>query len=294
MTRRPLLRKILARPSLLVGSLIVLGFFAMAISAPLLAPGEERGAIPRKGVGVVPEPPQPGHPLGLMPDKYDVFYGLVWGTRTAFLVGLSISLSRALIGVVVGLVSGSFGGLVDAVVMRLTDAFMAFPIMAAAMLGLAALPLQQTLGLVLVLILFGWMPYARLTRGNVLTEREKAYVQAARATGSRTRRILFRHLLPNSTHGLFVLVTSDIGAVVVLFAAFTFLRLIGNYDTLKLMQADWGQMLSNARNWIIGAPDQPFQYWYTYIPVSAAIVLFAAGWNLIGDGLRDVLDPHLR
>ncbi len=148
--------------------------------------------------------------------------------------------------------------------------------------GLAALPLQQTLGLVLILILFGWMPYARLTRGNVLAEREKAYVQAARATGLRNRRILFRYLLPNSTHGLFVLVTSDIGAVVVLFAAFTFLRLIGNYGGLKLMQADWGQMLSDARNWIIGAPDQPFQYWYTYLPVSATIVLFAAGWNLIG------------
>jgi peptide/nickel transport system permease protein len=286
----------LARPSLLVGSLIVLGFFAMAIAAPILAPGEGkvRGVIPREGVGAMPEPPRPGHPVGLMADRYDVFYGLVWGTRTAFLVGLSISLSRALIGVVVGLVSGSFGGLVDAVVMRLTDAFMAFPIMAAAMLGLAALPLQQTLGLVLVLILFGWMPYARLIRGNVLAEREKAYVEAARATGLRNRRVLFRHLLPNSTHGLFVLVTSDIGAVVVLFAAFTFLRLIGNYDTLELMQADWGQMLSDARNWIVGAPDQPFQYWYTYIPVSAAIVLFAAGWNLIGDGLRDVLDPYLR
>jgi peptide/nickel transport system permease protein len=274
----------------------VLGFLTMAIAAPIIAPGEVkvRGVISRYGQGVRPEPPQPGHPLGLMSDKSDVFYGLVWGTRTAFLVGLTISLSRALIGVVLGLISGSFGGLFDAVVMRLTDAFMAFPIIAAAMMGLAALPFQPTMGLVLILILFGWMPYARLIRGNMLAEREKEYIQAAKATGLRTGRILSRHLLPNSTRGLFVLVTSDIGAVVVLFAAFTFLGLISSYDTLKLMKADWGQMLSDARNWIIGAPDQPFQYWYTYTPISAAIVLFAAGWNLIGDGLRDVLDPHLR
>jgi len=146
--------------------------------------------------------------------------------------------------------------------------------------------------IVLTLIVFGWMAYARLIRGNVLSEREKEYVQAARAVGVNNRRMIFRHLLPNATHGLPVMIASDIGMMVVWMAAFNFIGLIqGNKS---MMVADWGQMLSFARNWIIGAGGNAFQYWYTYVPVSLAIVFFSVGWNLIGDGLRDVLDPRLR
>ncbi len=256
----------------------------------------------------MPEPPSPGHPLGLMPGRYDVFYGLVWGTRIAFRIGLLVTVSRALIGIVLGLVAGYYGGLVDAILMRITDAFLAFPmivpvVVMSALYGYTSYvspsgwrmllpdPKEQTV--IVALILFGWMSYARLIRGNVLSEREKDYMQAAKATGLRKGRILFRHLLPNATHGLYVLMASDIGAVVVLIAAFTFIGLIGVTFGTE-MQADWGQMLATSRDWIVGSPAAAFEHWYTYLPVCVAIVLFSIGWNLIGDGLRDVFDPRTR
>jgi peptide/nickel transport system permease protein len=130
-----------------------------------------------------------------------------------------------------------------------------------------------------------------LLRGNVVAERKKEYIQSAFSVGVPNRRILFRHLLPNVTRGLFVLITSDIGAVVVLVAVFNFLGLTGGAIGGAL--ADWGEMLRLNRDWII-TPSNAFEYWYTFLPPSLAIVFFAMGWSLIGDGLRDVLDPRLR
>ena len=140
------------------------------------------------------------------------------------------------------------------------------------------------------LLLFGWMSYARLIRGNILSERQREYMEAARAIGARPGRLLRRHLWPNARQGLFVLAASDVGAVVVLAAMFSFVGLLR--APLGNVEADWGQILSLARDWIVGSPANAFEYWYTYIPASAAIVLFSMGWNLVGDGLRDVLDPR--
>ncbi len=145
------------------------------------------------------------------------------------------------------------------------------------------------LTVVLTLIMFGWMQYARLVRGNVLAERGKQYVEAVVAVGARTPRIILRHLLPNVHQGLFVLLASDVGGMVVLATIFTFLGLSGGRGA-----ADWGWMLNVSRNWIIGTPSNAFEYWYTYVPVSMAVVLFTIGWSLMGDGLRDVLDPRSR
>ncbi len=148
--------------------------------------------------------------------------------------------------------------------------------------------------LVFCLIAFGWMQYARLVRGNVLVEREKEYIQAALSVGVRAPRLIFRHLLPNIPQGLLVLIASDIGAMVVLAAVFTFLVGVDGMSAAISGGADWGRMLSASRNWVITARSSPFKYWYTYLPPSAALVLFSIGWNLVGDGLRDVLDPRLR
>jgi peptide/nickel transport system permease protein len=303
-------RRVRVRASLALGILLVLAFAAVALAAPLLAPpqNEDPYVIPRDGFSTVPKPPRPGHPLGTLEGQSDIFYGLVWGTRIAFRLGLIITVGRALIGVLLGLISGYYGGLTDATLMRFTDAFLAFPLMAAAMVMLVifgdilnALPsggrllMSSRIEMVLIvsLILFGWMAYARLIRGNVLAEREKEYVQAAHAVGAKNGRIMLRHLLPNVTHGLFVLLASDVGAMVVFVAAFSFMGF--GATSQSELRADWGQMLSLARNWIIGgSPGNPFEFWYTYVPVSAAIVLFSIGWNLVGDGLRDALDPRLR
>jgi peptide/nickel transport system permease protein len=295
-------KNVLTRPSLLAGILIVLAFAVVAVASPLIAPpeaGSPSNLIRRYGYTIIPQPPRPGNPLGLMERQYDVFYGLVWGSRVALRTGLLVTLGRLLIGGLVGLLSGYFGGLVDGALMRLTDGFLAFPIMAAAMVMLALFgapsqvdPNRTEQVIMVALVAFGWMPYARLLRGNVLSEREKEYMQAATATGVPRRRAIFRHLLPNVTQGLFVLAASDIGAVVVLLAAFAFVGLIP--ISWSGMEADWGQMLRASRDWIVGTPGNAFQYWYTYLPVSAAVVLFSAGWNLVGDGLRDVFDPRMR
>ena len=256
----------------------------------------------------VPVPPSPEHILGTLPGQYDVYYGLIWGTRFAFRVSLSVMLGRALVGTIVGLLAGYTGRFVDGVLMRLTDAFMAFPIMAAAMVMLALFGRGQALavragnpqafwnrlnGIVIVAtIVFGWMQYARLIRGNVLLERGKAYVESAVSLGASHWRILFRHLLPNATDGLLVLMASDMGAILVLVSAFHFigLTLVPGGE----LAADWGHMLSVSRDWIIGTPANAFEYWYTYLVPSGAILLFSVGWNLIGDGLRELLDPQRR
>ena len=284
-------------PQLLAGGLVVFVFAAVAVAAPLMAPpaGENPYLMRTHGFSFTPKPPSAEHPLGTTQSQADVLYGLIWGTRVAFKLSLIVTLARAVLGLVVGLVSGYLGGLFDAVLMRVTDAFLAFPMMAAVLvmltffgggwLGIHTGGVDRII--VLSLITFGWMRYARLIRGNVLSEREEQYAEAAVSIGAPRRRIIFRHILPNATSGLFVLITSDLGAVVVWAAVFSFMGLSGN-DAL----ADWGQMLSFSRDWIIGTPNSPFAFWFTYLPPSLAIVLFSIGWNLVGDGLREVLHPR--
>jgi peptide/nickel transport system permease protein len=153
-----IMTKIAARPSLVAGSLIVLAFLAVAVTAPIIAPpqGESPYIVPRDGLSPIPRPPGPGHALGTMDGQGDVFYALVWGTRAAFRAGLIITLGRVLIGVLLGLIAGYYGGLVDALIMRLTDAFMAFPLMAVAMVMLAVVGMVERVVMV-TLVLFGWM-----------------------------------------------------------------------------------------------------------------------------------------
>lgn len=302
-------RRYLSKIELNAGILIILIFALVASFAPIIAPpqGDSPYVLDSEGLSRSPEPPGPIHPLGTLPGQYDVFYGLIWGSQAAFLVGFFITLGRALGGILVGLLSGFFGGLLDAILMRITDAFMAFPAMAAAAVMFAtfgerpwlAVPGVGTiisgrneLIIMLTLVLFGWMQYARLVRANTLAEREKEYAKAAISIGASRPRILFRHLLPNVTQGLFVLIASDIGAMVAIVAAFYFIGLAGGMGSE--IKTDWGQMLSISRDWITGSPGSPFEYWYTYLPPSLAIVLFTFGWSLIGDGLRDALDPRWR
>lgn len=305
-----MLKTILTRPSLAIGVFIVSVFIVMAAAAPLLAPPADKEnpyLMHREGFRLMPEPPGPEHLLGKLPQQFDIYYGLVWGTRTALKYGLLVAMGRLVIGSVLGLISGYYGKWVDGIIMRITDAFLAFPIIAAVMLGLSffAITAQTYPGggrliqrsndeqvIIMTLILFGWMSYARLVRGNVLVEREKDYMQAAVANGAGSVRIMFRHLLHNITQGLFVLVASDIGAVVVLLSAFSFIGLIPPGHSNFQMAADWGKMLVASRDWIIGSSGSPFENWYTYMPVSLAIILFSMGWNLIGDGLQKIMNPH--
>ncbi len=192
--------------------------------------------------------------------------------------------SIAIIGVVLGALAGYFGRWVDEALMRVTEVFLAFPFLVAAIV-LTAILGKGLDKVMIALIVFGWPPYARLVRGDVLALKEREYVQAARALGAGPLRILARHVLPNMIHPVLVLASLDMGAIVLSAAGLSFLGL-GS----EIGYADWGQMISFARNFITELD----AYWWTVIYPGAAIVLFVLGWNLVGDAFRDVLDPRLR
>jgi peptide/nickel transport system permease protein len=196
--------------------------------------------------------------------------------------------STFLIGIIVGSVSAYYGGIVDNVVMRIVDIFMTLPFILMALILAAVLApvIGKTLiPSIIALVAFGWMGYARIIRGDILSVKERDYVLAARVAGVRNYRILFRDILPNAIFPTLVLASLGIGDVVLSFAALSFLG-IGT----QVGYADWGQILSFARNWITSLQT----YWYIVVWPGLILVLFVMGWNLVGDALRDVLDPRMR
>lgn len=300
------LRRFLSNRQVLLGSVIVGAFVMIAVLAPVLAPPDdpENPATTRvvgKYHDYMPHPPSEEALLGTVPGQLDVYYSLVWGTRSALRLGLVVALSTALIGILVGAVSGYLGGMVEALAMRVTDAFLAFPAIAGVWLLQQVMmpsspyagftPIQQAfhdLGLdpvLLTLVLFSWMPYARLTQANVVQQKQAEYVQAAASLGVRNTRIIRRHLLPNVLPPVVVLGARDVGAMVILAAAFTFIGLGGS--------TEWGILLVAGRDYVIGAGGNPLTYWWVFVPTTLALILFGIGWNLIGDGLNTVLDPRL-
>lgn len=283
--------KLLKNPLGLTGLILIFFFAVVAILAPILAPPKwphEPYRIPRYGYRAEPQPPTPARPFGTAEGQFDIYYGVIWGTRMAWYVSLIVVGVSAGIGISLGAVSAFFGGWLDEVVMRITDIFYAFPFLVAAMTLTAILGPGATNAMI-ALIAFGWMGYARLIRGEVLRLREMDYIQAARAAGASSLRIIFRHIMPNAIWPVFVQATMSMGSIVITFAALSFLG-VG----VPSGYADWGQLISYARNWIIGLRGNPLQYWYTLIYPGVAITLFCLAWNLFGDALRDILDPRLR
>ena len=131
-----------------------------------------------------------------------------------------------------------------------------------------------------------WPSYARLIRGDILSVKERGYVTAARTLGARGPRILLRHIFPNCIYPAVVVASLDIGYVVLTAASLSFLGLGAQAGT-----ADWGQLIAMARNWVLGTAQNPFAYWHTIVAPGGAIFLFVLGWNLLGDAVRDILDP---
>lgn len=300
------LRQSLRNGQVLLG-LVIIGFFVVvAILAPQLAPPDDPDnpsttPVIGKYPNPVPQPPSEEALLGTAPGQIDVYYSLVWGTRSALALGLTITVITALIGILLGALSGYAGGILLGLTMRVTDAFLAFPVISGVWLLqqvlMPALPygelnaIQQgfmDLGLspiLLTLILFSWMPYARLTSANVIQLKQTEYIQAARAIGARRRRIIGRHLLPNALPAVIVLGARDVGAMVILTTAFTFIGLGGS--------TEWGDLLVISRDYIIGSAGNPLTYWWVFVPTTLALILFGIGWNLLGDGLNTVLNPRL-
>jgi peptide/nickel transport system permease protein len=318
-----IIKKLLKNPTSLAGIIILIAYLIIAIGAPWFAPVPERSRneymIPRDGFSSTPQPPSEEHRFGTTEGQYDIYYGVIWGTRTAFRIGVVITFITTTIGIIVGSISGFYGGWIDELLMRITEIFQAFPFLLAAITMTSVLqtiygrgeagvliflakivafltfghpltenldPIQlQILTGMLAIIFFGWMTEARVMRGNILSVKEFEYALAARTIGASDMRILFRHLLPNAVFPILVISSMNIGSYVLTFAALSFLGLGAQQG-----YADWGQMISFARNWVPSL----VEYWYIVVYPGMAIVLFVLAWNLVGDALRDILDPRLR
>jgi len=314
------LRRFFSRWQNIIAFLLVLGFFSVAIAAPVISPDDPKEPGPFMRVGRAtrgePQPPSETAILGMLPRGIDVYHALVWGARDALQFGLIVTISTALFGVFYGALSGVVNQRVSRLLMSVADSFLAFPpiagvvflqqLFAATVSAMGGMyfksqfyglvieingppTLIQTLletvnPLMLSLIIFSWMPYARLVNSIVLTLRQTDFVQAARALGANPFWVIRRHLLPNSIAPAMVLAARDVGGVVLLQATLTFINIGGD--------SVWGAMLAQGRNWVIGPGGNLFTYWWVFLPPTIAVMVYGIAWNVIGDGLSDVLDPR--
>ncbi len=307
-----ILKGVISNPLSVIGISLITMFIILSLTAPAIIPAtnnREPFMTPRDGYGPVPKPPgaewktrppedpfwfkwfgkdEWTHLFGTTSGQYDLFYGVIWGARTALKVGLIVETMTVTIGIIIGSLSAFYGGHLDNILMRITEIFMAFPYLLAALTLSAILTPVIGKGIwppLIAMIAFGWMGYARVIRGDILSVRERDYVMAARVIGVKDRRILMKHVIPNAIYPTLILASMNIGADVISFAALSFLG-IGT----EVGYADWGQLIAFARNWIPSLST----YWWIVIFPAIAMILFALGWNLVGDALRDIMDPRLR
>ncbi|MER3555804.1 MAG: peptide ABC transporter permease [Meiothermus sp.] len=217
---------------------------------------------------------------------YDMWYGIIWGTRTAFKLAITVVFFQLLIGITLGAISGYFGGTVDNLIQRFIEIILSFPglvlvIVITAILG-------PSLGNIMAaFIAVGWAGYARIVRGDVLKVRALEFVDGARALGVSDLRLIFRHIIPNALTTITAIAVLDLGALPLAAAGLSFLG-IG----LPVGFADWGQLVSFARAWIQGNTESRLAYWYVAFYPALTIILFGLGWNLLGSAVRDAVDPR--
>jgi peptide/nickel transport system permease protein len=260
------------------GALVVVVTILLAAAAPALAPADPiRNSLLERL-----SPPTWGreHPLGTDTLGRDVASRLLHGARVSLVVGFSAVLLAGVVGVGLGLVSGWYRGWIDDLLMRVGDVQLAFPVLVLAV-GVLAVLGASLLNLIVVLGVTGWITYARIVRGEVLTLRERDFVAAARALGASDAWIVARHLLPNVLPPITVVATFSVARTIIAEASLSFLGL-----GIPAPESSWGAMLDEGRNYITTG------WWLALFP-GLAILLLVLGINLVGDWLRDVLDPRL-
>lgn len=314
------LRRFLSHWQNWLGLILALSFIFVALAAPVLSPpnATTQGAFKKVGraTDLVPHPPSETAILGTLPGQIDVFHALIWGARDAVQFGLLVAVGAFFFGIFFGAVAGYSGGIVNNVMMRIADAFLTFPALAGVVFiqQLVAITIESMGGtywfnfnyhgllvdfpsqppplavfllkvdpILISLIIFSWMPVARIVNALVITLKNTEFIQAARAMGGSPLWIIRRHLLPNSIGPAIVLAARDVGSSVILQATITFIGLGG--------ASPWGILLSLGRNWVIGSGGDMLSNWWVFLPATLAIISFGIGWNLLGDGLSEVLDP---
>jgi len=274
-------KDVLSKGSTLVGAILIVLMLGMAIFAPLLVDANPRDPyqMPRDLSAVAVPPGTEGHPLGTTRLGGDVLYGIVWGARLSLQLSLYVVGGAVLIGTIVGSTAGIVGGKVDAVLMRLVDVFLSvpalvFPLAIAAVLG------PSFINIVVALAAIMWARYARIIRSQILQVREEDYVDAARVVGDSKLGIIRKDILPNSFTPVAVQATLDMGHAVLLGATLAFIGLA------VAGQAEWGTLVSEGQADIIAG-----RWWTSTFP-GLMVFLWALSFNLVGDGLRDALDPR--
>jgi ABC-type dipeptide/oligopeptide/nickel transport system permease subunit len=274
--RRRLLRKrFLRRPFAVAGLVVATGFVLMAIFAPWIAPYDPEAT----DFNALLAPPSREHLLGTDDLGHDVFSQIVWGARASIIAGVASTLLAIAIAVPIGLISGYYRGWIDPVIARVTDVLLAFPFLILAV-GLAAILGPSLLNATIALGVAAAPALIRISRGEALSLREEDYVRAAVANGAGDVRIIGRHLLPNMTSTLIVQTTVTIPIAIIGEAVLSFLGLGVQPPT-----PSWGVMLNNAKDYLETAPR------LALFP-GLAIFFCSLSFNLLGDGLRDVLDPR--
>ncbi len=263
----------------MVGLVTVVGLYLIAALAPVVAPYDPFAHGDLATTAFLP--PGPAHWLGTDQFGRDVLSRIIYGARISLAIALIAVAIAVVVGSFLGAVAGYLGGMVDAAIMRFTDMVMAFPRLVLLIMIVALFESSLTL-IILVLGLTQWPSTARLVRGEVLSLREREYVQAARALGFGRARIIGRHLLPNVLAPVIVAATLGIGNTIVLEAGLSFLGM-----GVQAPMPSWGTLVADGRQNLLGA------WWVATFP-GLAIVVTVLTFNLVGDGLRDALDPRLR
>jgi peptide/nickel transport system permease protein len=257
------------------GLAVVVAIALVAVFANVLAPYSPLAINPGMRGGA----PTPAHPLGFDHIGRDILSRLIYGSRVAILIAVLATGIAVAIGVAVGTTAGYLGGPVDAVLSRITDALMAFPVLVL-LIALVAVVGPSLTNVILVIGATVWASYARVVRADVLSLREQEFVTAARAIGATDRRVIWRHLVPNVVSPVIVLATLSVGNIIILEAALSFLGL-----GVRPPTPDWGGMLADGRGYITIYPQ-------IVIAPGAVIAVTVLAFNLLGDGLRDALDPR--
>ena len=260
-----------------VGAFIVAGFILLAILAPLIAPYEFDEQIRDSRL----QAPSAEHWFGTDDFGRDIFSRVVYGARISLWVGFFSVLGSMIVGSLLGIIAGYFGRWVDSLISRIFDIMLAFPsiLLAIAIVAVLGPSLQNAL---IAIAIINIPTFGRLIRSRVLSVKEEEYIMAARAIGMSNSRILFQHVLPNSMAPIIVQGTLAIATAIIEAAALGFLGL-----GAEAPNPEWGKMLSDAKSFLINAP-------WTMVFPGLAIMLTVLGFNLMGDGLRDALDPRMK
>lgn len=270
--RKKFMRNYLA----VLGAAVLIVLISIAILAPVLAPYNPEDI----DLFRIQEGPSKEHALGTDELGRDVLTRILYGSRVTLLVGFTSMLISVVIGIFLGSIAGYYGKWIDNVIMRVTDVFLSFPSLI--LLIIVAAYFETTVvGMILIIGLTSWMSVARLVRGEFLSLKEKEFVEASVAIGSRDRRVIFKHILPNAMAPLIVSATLMVGYAIIFESALSFLG-VG----IKPPAATWGNMLSNAQQDIYMAP------WLAIWPGTLIFITILA-INFVGDGLRDALDPKV-